>query len=432
MKYFGSSGIRGVVNRELTLELTMLVGRVVGSSYEKVLVARDARTSKDMIAKALISGIIASGGNVFDLGVAPTPVAGYLARDFDCCAVLTASHNPPEYNCIKLINPCGSGFSERQMEEIEEEIEAKNYRNPGYAGIGKYSSAEHLKENYIEKLVSEFGKIERKVVVDAGNGTAGEFTPRVLGALGCRVLSLNAQPDGTFPWRESEPLPEHLRTLSRAVLSEGCDCGIAHDGDADRLAVVAENGNFVEPEILLCHFAREAKAGKVVVSVDTTSAIFTLLGEERVEVTKIGDVFVSARLKEVNGVFGGEPSGTYIFPNHSYCPDGIYAAVKLISEHQSISEIAAGLPKVCQKKGSLRYARERRSEIENRIFEALKQLGGRVINIDGIKLIFEDGSILVRFSGTEPKIRISVEGGNPEKCEKLYEQAKDVVERCLA
>lgn len=431
MKYFGSSGVRGIVNAELSVELAMLLGRAVGSSYDRVLVATDARTSRHMIGKAFISGILASGGCVSDLGIAPTPVAGYLARYFDCCGVITASHNPPEYNGIKLINPDGSGFSEKQMEEIEEAIEAKNYRNPGYTRVGKYFAAGYLKENYIEKLVFEFGRIERTVVVDAGNGAGAEFTPRVLRALGCRVLSLNAHLDGTFPWRESEPLPENLTTLSRTVVSESCDCGIAHDGDADRIAVVAENGNFVEPEVLIWHFGKEASDGKIVVSIDTTSAIYSLFGMERVEVTRTGDVFVSARLKEVKGCFGGEPSGTYIFPKHSYCPDGIYAAVKLVSEPGKLSELAAAFPKLYQRKGSLRYSKERRSEIEQRVFEAVRQLGGKAITLDGIKLIFDDGSLLVRFSGTEPKIRISAESKSLEKCEKIYEQAKDVVERCI-
>ncbi|MCX8174031.1 MAG: phosphoglucosamine mutase [Thermoplasmata archaeon] len=432
MKYFGSSGIRGIVNAELNLELAMIAGRAVGSRYENMLVATDARTSREMVAKAFISGVLASGGSVSDMGIAPTPVAGYLARYFDCAAVITASHNPPEYNGIKLMNPDGSGFSEKQMEEIEDAIETRRYRNPGYEFIGRYATATHLKENYIEKLVSEFGKIDRKVVVDTGNGAAGEFTPRVLRTLGCKVLALNAQPDGTFPWRESEPVAENLKTLCRTVVSEGCDAGIAHDGDADRVVVVDEAGNFVEPEVLLCLFARKSQPGKVVVSVDTTSAVYALLGDERVEVTRTGDVYVSARLREAGGVFGGEPSGTYIFPKHSYCPDGIYAAAKLLSEEkQRISEMFAGIPKLHTKKGSVKYPKERRGEIEKRVFEELKKLGGRAITIDGIKLIFDDGAMLVRFSGTEPKIRISAEGRTLERTEKIYEQAKDLVERCI-
>ncbi|MEM4307482.1 MAG: phosphoglucosamine mutase [Thermoplasmata archaeon] len=433
MKYFGSSGIRGIINSELTLELSMAAGRAVGSSYANVLVATDTRTSRNMIEKAFISGIMASGGNVVDLGIAPTPVAGYLARFFDCCAVITASHNPPEYNGIKLINPDGSGFSEKQIAEIEEVIERKNCRNPGYEFIGRYSTAYHLKERYIEKLVAEFGKIEKKVVIDAGNGAAGEFTPTILRMLGCQVLSLNAQPDGTFPWRESEPVPEHLKTLSRTVVAEGCEAGIAHDGDADRVAVIDEQGNYVEPDLILCHFARQLPKGKVVVSIDTTSAVYWLLGEERVEVTKTGDVFVSAKLRELNGVFGGEPSGTYIFPQHSYCPDGIYAAVKLLSEEgKRISEMVANIPRLHIKKGSVKYQKERRLEIEKKVFEALRELGGRAFTVDGLKLIFEDGALLVRFSGTEPKIRIFSESRSAERCEKIYEQAMDVVKRCIA
>ncbi|MGB9635660.1 MAG: phosphoglucosamine mutase [Thermoplasmata archaeon] len=433
MHYFGSSGIRGIVNAELTTELASAAGRAIGSGYGRVIIGTDTRTTSRMIAKSVIAGMLASGSNVVDIGVVPTPVVGFLARDFDCGVVITASHNPPEYNGIKLINADGSGFSIRQMEEIEERIDRMEFRNPGYSMVGRYLQCEWLKEKYIEKILSEFGKIGKRVAVDAGNGTAGLFTPLILRKLGCDVLSLNAQPDGTFPWRESEPSKENLIALANAVVSEKCDVGIAHDGDADRLAVIDEKGNFIDPQVLLCIFASEFSEGKVVASIDSTIVLNKILGDDRVEITKTGDVFVSARLKEINGVFGGEPSGTFIFPQHSYCPDGIYAGVKFLAEaDEPVSKIASRVPVLKIKKGSLRYPKERRNAIEPEVIAALTKLGGRSNTLDGIKLQFEDASVLVRFSGTEPKIRITVECEDADKCEKIYGMIASLVERCIS
>jgi len=433
MKYFGSSGIRGIAGRELTTELAMLAGRSAGTLYSRILIARDTRVTGDMIAKAFVAGAMASGATVYDMGIAPTPVAGYLARHFECSAVITASHNPPEYNGIKMINPDGSGFSIKQMEEIEEYIEAKNFRNPGYAFVGNLVDAEHLGEEYVHAILSRFGKIKARVAVDTGNGAAGNFTPKILRMLGCKVLAINAQHDGTFPWRPSEPDESALVTLAANVVAEHCTAGIAHDGDADRLSVIAENGAFVESDRLLALFAGSAGAGKIVVSIDASSVVEKIAGRERVERTKTGDVFVSARLKEVQGVFGGEPSGTYIFPEFSYCPDGIYAGIKLLAmlEGNKISDLIEQIPKTCVRKGSITYQKERKSEIERRLFPALKEIATDFIEIDGIKMFLADGSALVRFSGTEPKIRISAESDNSERCEKIYRCIVDVVQRCI-
>jgi phosphoglucosamine mutase len=276
-------------------------------------------------------------------------------------------------------------------------------------------------EKHTERILADFpGKLRVKVVVDCGGGAASVITPHLLTRLGCDVVTLNCQPSGHFP-REIEPLPENLGDLMRSVNSERANLGIAHDGDADRLAVVDDKGRFVPGDKLIAIFARQLKVKRVVTTIDA-SMLIDELGFEVIR-TRVGDAFVSDELrgkarKNVEE-FGAEPSGCFIFPLVSLCPDGIYAAAKIVqiaSEHP-LSSLVDQIPSYPVLRGSVPGDKAAMRTIEKLL---KSEAAGQLTTIDGLRIAFNDGWLLIRPSGTEPKIRITAEAKNEARARELY------------
>ncbi len=326
MSIFGSSGVRDIADRRF-LQLALDVGLAVGEGYRSVIVGCDTRTSGDAVKSALISGLLMSGSRVYDGGVASTPILAYAARGFDAGAIVTASHNPPQYNGIKLVNRDGSAFDSGQRIKIEKKLSSGALASAPWEEIQSVRLHPRCFEEYLERVLHDFpGGLKAKVVVDCGCGAASLATPYLLRRLGCEVISLHCHPSGYFP-RGIEPTLENLSTLVAVVKALGADLGLAHDGDGDRLSVVDEMGEVVCGDKLLCLLAQSLKAKKVVTTVDASLALEEL-GLEVVRV-RVGDAFVSEALKK-GGDIGGEPCGAFIFPQLSYCPDGVYAAAKMV------------------------------------------------------------------------------------------------------
>ncbi|HEX7627390.1 MAG TPA: phosphopentomutase/phosphoglucosamine mutase, partial [Candidatus Methanoperedens sp.] len=329
MSLFGSSGIRGLANKEITPELALKVGLAVGSLHGSAVIARDPRTSGEMIEYAVISGLLSAGCSVTRVGMVPTPTLAYAARNFSCGIMITASHNPSEYCGIKLWNRDGIAFDSRQQDEIESIIKDKTWKTAEWQNIGNVFQADAI-EDHSKMILSKAGRASLKVVVDCGCGAASVITPYVLRRMGCTVITLNSQPDGFFPARDPEPIEKNLELLKKATLAFGADLGIAHDGDADRMMAVDGKGRYIEGDKLLAFFGIRETKHSIVLPVDTSIMVDDVLKGRIVYRTRVGDVYVAEELKKRNAEFGGEPSGSWIFPGISLCPDGILAAAKLV------------------------------------------------------------------------------------------------------
>ena len=426
MKLFGSSGIRDLVNKEFIL-LTFELGLSLGSSYRSAVVGRDTRTSGDVLKHTLISGLLAAGSRVYDAGIVPTPTLAYAARRFEAGAIVTASHNPPEYNGIKLCNPDGSAFESYQRKQIEAVLANRTFELAPCDRMEACSIYAGAIEEHIDRVSQNLSVRSRlKVILDCGCGAASVVSPYLLRKLGCELITLNCYPSGYFP-RGIEPTPDNLETLIRIVRDTGTDLGIAHDGDGDRMMAIDDKGRFVPGDKLLAVFALSLKAKRVVTTVDASMALEDL-GFEVIR-TKVGDAFVSEALKE-GGDFGGEPSGSWIFPQISYCPDGIYAAARIaqIASENKLSQLVDAIPSYSILRGSITGDRAIMARLEERLMsmEALS-----VSTIDGVRLAFRDGWLLIRASGTEPKIRITAEAKTEERAQGLYSAGVVAVRECL-
>ncbi|MCZ7385790.1 MAG: phosphoglucosamine mutase [Candidatus Methanoperedens sp.] len=430
MALFGSSGIRGLANREITPELALKVGLALGSMHDSAVIGRDPRTSGEMIEYAVISGLLSAGCNVTRVGMVSTPTLAYAARNHDCGVMVTASHNPPEYGGIKLWNRDGMAFDSKQQDEIESVIQNKTWKMAEWNSIGRVNEADVIEE-HAELILGKVGRASLKVVVDCGCGAASTITPYVLRRMGCHVITLNSQPDGFFPARNPEPVEKNLEMLKKATVAFGANLGIAHDGDADRMMAVDGLGRFVEGDKLLAFFGLRETKKSIVVPVDTSIMVDDVLKGRKVYRTRVGDVYVAEELKKRNADFGGEPSGSWIFPGISLCPDGIYAAarlVEIVENEGRLDSLVDELPAYPMVRGTIACVNDRKEAAMQKIGNGLKKMG-KVSSIDGIRVDTKEGWILVRPSGTEPKIRITTEARND--VEKLYARAEKIVKEAL-
>jgi len=427
MHLFGTSGIRGIADTWL-IQLSLKVGLAVGKVYSSVGVASDTRTSSDAMKHALVSGLLASGAKCVDAGVIPTPTLALAAKGFKAGAMITASHNPPEYNGIKLINPDGSAFDAHQRRQIEEIIASESFNIAPWSQIQSSGTLKGAVKQHIERILHDLPpRLKLKVVVDCGGGAASVITPHLLREPGCEVITLNCHPNGSFP-REIEPTEANLGDLMKATKELDADLGIAHDGDGDRMMAVDDRGRFIPGDKLLALFAQEVRAKKVVTTIDASMAIDEMgLGIAR---TRVGDTYVSEALKNGGGDFGGEPSGSWVFPDISLCPDGIYAATRIaaIAGRQRLSQLVDSIPRYPILRGSISSAGVIISNLEHHL-TAMKPLS--MTHIDGLKLSFEDSWLLVRASGTEPKIRLTAEAKTEAQVHQLYNDGIRIVKNCI-
>ncbi|MFC1918782.1 phosphoglucosamine mutase [Chloroflexota bacterium] len=426
MKLFGTSGIRRIADNEF-FELAVKAGLAVGKVCGNVVVGCDTRTSSDAVKHSLIAGLLAAGSKCCDVGVLPTPTLALATREFQAGVMITASHNPPEYNGIKLWNPDGSAFGYSQQEQIESMILNGVLPVAPWSEISSGSIYDGAIEEHIEHIMEDFpGELKLKVVLDCACGAASVITPCLLEKLGCEVIDLNCTPGGFFP-HPVEPTEANLGDLIQAVRGAGADLGIAHDGDGDRMMAVDDNGRFIPGDKLLVLFARQAGAKEVVTTIDA-SMLIDEMGFNVIR-TPVGDTCVSEQLKK-GGDFGGEPSGSWIFPNSSLCPDGIYAAASLVAmaSRQKLSQLVDEVPCYPLVRSSVANTGVEMSDLKRRLL-AMKPLS--VSDVDGIRLGFEDGWLLVRVSGTEPRIRVTAEARTEERMRQLHDGGVGVVEDCM-
>ncbi len=425
MQLFGTSGVRRLANRDL-IELSLKIGFAVGALYNNVVVGRDTRTSGSVLRHSVTAGILAAGARCSDAGIIPTPTLAFAAREFKAGVMITASHNPSQYNGIKLLNPDGSAFSAEQQERIEELVNEPQLLNLAWERMQTGDVYSTAVDRHVDRIKKDFpGGIKLKVVVDSGCGAAYFITAHLLTQLGCEVISLNGYANGIFP-HDIEPIETNLGELMSMVKESGADLGIAHDGDADRMMAVDEKGRFVSGDKLMAILARDCGAKKLVTTIDASMSIEDL--RIKVRRTKVGDPYISEELKK-GGEFGGEPSGAWVFPGISLCPDGIYAAARIssVASRHRLSVLVDSLPSYPVIRGNVpgtvpsmpALAEKLRAELQPVSFDT----------IDGVKLVFQDGWLLVRPSGTEPKIRLTAEAKDKQTAQSLFNQGIEIIKK---
>jgi phosphoglucosamine mutase len=358
--------------------------------------------------------------------VLPTPTLALAARGFEAGVMITASHNPPQYNGIKLLNPDGCAFDSKQARQIEKMVLADSCSAAPWNKMSYGDTYEEAVEQHIERILQDLPSgLKLKVVLDCSCGAAAMITPYLLRKLGCDVTDINCYPSGSPP-HDVEPIEANLGDLIKATKELGADLGIAHDGDADRMMVVDDKGRFVPGDKLMVILAQAVRAKEVITTIDASMAI-----EEMgfsVTRTSVGDTHVSEELRK-GGDFGGEPSGSWLFPSVSLCPDGIYAAALItsVASQQKLSLLVDKIPSYPLRRGSLSSEGVVMSRLEQQL-RAMKPLS--VSNIDGMRLSFDDGWLLIRPSGTEPKIRITAEAQSKAAVGKLYNSAIKAIQEC--
>jgi phosphomannomutase / phosphoglucomutase len=448
-KLFGTNGIRGLVNVELTPEMVIKVGCSIGTFFgrKNLLVGYDARTSGPMFAKAVISGLTATGCNVFFAGMAPTPALQYAVKNhkMDGGVIITASHNPPEYNGIKVIWSDGIETSHEQEVEIENIYFDNKIVFAEWDKLGTLRELPGINDEYIqaiEKQVNPAKIAERHfhVVVDAANSVGGLTAPPLLRELGCKVTSINANIDGTFPGRLPEPRPESLTDLASTMKAIGADLGVAFDGDADRSIFVDENGVIYWGDktfaVIIKQFLIKNPGAKIVTPVSSSTLIKDTVQAYKGELiwTKVGSVTVSQKMKELNAKLGGEENGGVFYGPHQAVRDGAMTTALLLNimaeTGEKLSKLVAEQPQYFLEKGKIECPDEKKEVLLQKLFEQVK--GENISTIDGVKIWFSDNSaILIRPSGTEPVFRLYAEAKSQEKALKLVEDYSSRLKKIL-
>jgi phosphoglucosamine mutase len=408
---FGSSGIRRKFDQTL-VDTALKVGSALASRSSDILVGIDTRTTSPLLAHGVISGIMGTGGNAGFAGIVPTPSVAFGTRNFQAGCMITASHNPEEYNGFKLFNPDGSSFTKSQQAEIETLLQTRHWTDWQHQGSERVVDAITPHKTALLELVTIQKKIP--VVLDCGNGAGCMLTPSLLADAGINPICINCDPSGHFG-RPSEPLKEHLGYVGELVRKMNAACAIVHDGDADRMMAFDNKGRFIGGDHLLMLFTKYLDAGRVVT---TTDASMIIEGIAEVHRTPVGDTYVSEELLSW-GDFGGEPSGAWIFPQVSYCPDGPHAAALFceIAAEWDIAQEIDLLPS---------YPILRESFACETARETIMSLGASNPT-DGLRTADEDGWCLIRASGTEPKIRITAEGKTLQKAKDMLAYGKNCI-----
>jgi phosphomannomutase/phosphoglucomutase len=449
-KLFGTNGIRGVVNKELTPEMAVKAGSAIGTFFGKkknLLIGYDARTSGPMFSRAVTSGLTATGCNVFFAGMAPTPALQFAVKNhgMDGGVIITASHNPPEYNGIKVIWSDGIETSHEQEIEIENIYFDEKTKFAEWNELGATHELPGINDEYIEAIKKHVNtaKIAKKhfhVVVDAANSVGGLTAPILLRDLGCKITSMNANIDGTFPGRMPEPRPENLEELARTVKAIGADLGVAFDGDADRSIFVDETGQIhmgdktfavVEKQFLL-----KNPSAQIVTPVSSSTLIKDIADAYKGEIvwTKVGSVTVSQKMKEINAKLGGEENGGIFYGPHQAVRDGAMTTALILNimaeTGEKLSKLVAEQPQYFIEKGKVECPDEKKQKLLEKLLAQLK--GANINTLDGVKIWFEDKSaILLRPSGTEPAFRMYAEAKTQQRAAKLVAEYTSKLERIL-
>ncbi len=446
-RLFGTDGVRGVANEELTPLLAMQLGQAGAYVLTKekehkptIMVGCDTRISGDMLANALMAGVCSVGANAVYVGVIPTPAVAYLTRKYkvDAGVVISASHNPVEFNGIKFFD--GDGY--KLPDEMEDEIEAliksnmKDVPFPTGSRVGKIKYRTDAREEYINHAVQSVpvDLTGMKVVVDAAEGASFYTSVEAIKDLGAEVIAIHNNPDGTNI--NANCGSTHMEELQARVVYEKADIGLAFDGDADRLLAVDEKGNLVDGDQIMAivgnHMRAQGKLKKDTIVVTVMSNLgFTLMAKEQnlnIETTKVGDRYVLERMKEIGASLGGEQSGHVIFLDENTTGDGLLSALHLLQvlvdtkkPLSELSQIMTVLPQALVNAKVPNHKKEHYMEYPE-IAAAIEKLN---------EMFAGEGRVLIRPSGTEPKVRVMIEGKDQALIDAEAKKLADLIQNTM-
>ena len=439
MKVFGSSGTRGVANEELTPAFAMRVAKAAGTAWAapRVAIARDTRHTGRMLVDAATSGLASVGVDVDRLGIVPTPgVQAYAEREGVPAIVVTASHNPPQYNGVKLVGPDGVELTVADLERVEDVLLSEGFADAPWDAIGRVESIEGVRRRYVDELLAAVDRdriadAELTVALDPGHGAGSLTSPEFFRALGCRVVTVNAQPDGHFPGRDPEPVAGNLGELRRLVEAADADVGIAHDGDADRAIFVDENGAYVEGDATFAALAAaELGEGDTTVSaVNVSQRLVDVAAEAdaELELTPIGSTNIITRIRELTAdghdvPIAGEGNGGIFFPSFRLARDGAYAGARFLElvAEQPVSELVAPYDGYANVRRNLDYeSTAQRDAMLDAAAHHAQDADAELNTRDGYRLDYGDAWVLARPSGTEPLVRIYAEARDVDRANAL-------------
>lgn len=441
--------MRGVINQSITADMALDISRasatILGVGH--VAIARDSRMGGEMFSHAVVSGLLSTGCSVIDIGFAPTPTLQFMVPRLRCVGgiMVTASHNPGEFNGIKVMGSDGIEVSRDVESRIEDSYFERRFRVAAWNKIGTVESNETAVRQSIDGMKSHIAiestqKRKLTVVVDCANSVGALVTPLLMRELGCKVFSMNAQLDGTFPGRKPEPLPENLRELSRAVVSVGADMGIAHDGDADRATFVDEKGQVLWGDqsfaLIASRVLARRRGSTLVTPVSSGRLIEDIAGQTGAKIvwTEVGSVVVSHKVKEIGAELGGEENGGVFYPPHQPVRDGAMTAALVVeimaTTGGSLSGLIGGLPRYASTKTKVPVPAEKRDRMLNVLLQMTE--GQNRVILDGVKLIYDEGWILMRPSGTEPLWRCFAEGKTQKSADRLSQQGVDLIQKAVS
>jgi phosphomannomutase/phosphoglucomutase len=436
-KLFGTNGIRRVFGEDLTLEFVHDITLSIATYFKNgpILVGYDGRDSSPIIAKIVCAALNYAGINCKNAGLVPTPALEFATKSlgYNGAIMITASHNPPEYNGIKPAASDGVEIS-REDELIIEDIYFEKKWIQNTAGWGKTEKDDSVIRTYLDGIKSQIDsnriKSKRfKVALDLGNGAQVVTAPKLCEELGCEVFLVNEKIDGTFPGRGSEPTPENLQKLSDVVKKSGVTLGVAFDGDGDRSIFCDNNGKILTGDksaLLLCKFILEKNPkSKIITCLNSGSNIESIAKDSDSQVirTRVGSVEVSRKMVPINGLIGFEENGGFMYGPHNQVRDGamtLALVLDLLSKSdKTLSELVGELPSSFTTKDKIKCSKDE----AQKIILALKEENPDADTTDGIKIIFDTKNwLMVRPSGTEPIIRIYAEGDSQEKLDKIMSE----------
>ena len=439
-KYFGTDGFRGEANKNLTFEHAIKIGRFLGWYFganmgkkAKVVIGKDTRRSSYMFEYALCTGLMASGADAYIMHVTTTPSVAYITHvdDFDCGIMISASHNPYYDNGIKLLNSNGEKMEEETLLKVEEYIDGKlEIPVAGREEIGRTVDYVAGRNRYIGYLISmsKFSFKGKKVGLDVANGASWQIAKGVFDALGAKTFVINDAPDGYNI--NTDCGSTHIEHLQKFVVEKGLDIGFAYDGDADRCLAVDEKGNLITGDHIIyiygCYMKERGKLvnNKVVATIMSNFGLFKALDKVGIEYdkTSVGDKYVYENMMQTGNRIGGEESGHIIFQKYATTGDGILTSLKLmevmLAKEKPMSELAAPMVMYPQVLKNVRVKSKPDAkndpDVQKAVAAVAEELG-------------ENGRILLRESGTEPVIRVMVEAGSDEVCEKYVDSVIDVI-----
>ena len=438
------SGVRGVVGQSLTPKLLTRFAQAFGTHTGSgtIVIGRDPRTTGEMVKHAVVSGLLSTGSRVVDIGVCPVPTVQLQVRHR--CAqggiAITASHNPAEWNALKFIGSSGLFLDAGQARELLDIYHQGEYTKVGGAELRTCEEVEGATDFHIKSILDVLGPLPQtqkklRVVLDSCNGAGSLVGPKLIEALGAEVIRLNTTPNGSFP-RPAEPLPENLGDLCRVVKENQADVGFAQDMDADRLAIVSEEGEAIGEDntlVLATLYVLGREKGPVVANLSTTSAVADVAKrfDCPVFLTKIGEVNVTDAMQLQRAVIGGEGNGGVIYPRINFARDslvGIALVLHLLAESgKSITELLSDIPRYTIVKEKLACRSDRIAGALRTVRQAFADYP--LDTRDGVKVMMPDGWLLVRGSNTEPIIRVVAEAKSEERARSLVDDVIGKISR---